>query len=93
MAEYFFLASLSVFLHFGEICVLGIIFWNINNPGGAARDETLVFGNQNFTQKSGFEKCLVVSFNDFLNPVSKHLSMRLTFQGGSDKYGNEFHGI
>ena len=60
--------------HLFEIFLLGFVFWKYKPPGGAAGDETLVFGNPNVTKKSGFEKYLVDSFNDFLKTVSKVLS-------------------
>ena len=53
--------KIEVFHVFGEIFVLESFSGNIN-PLGAAGDETLVFGNLNFTRKSGFEKHLVDRF-------------------------------
>ena len=49
--------------------LFGVIFWKYKPPGGAAGDETLVFGKPNFTKESGFEKYLV----DFLNVFFKQI--------------------
>ena len=84
--------ELSVF-HYSEICLFGVIFWKYKRPGGAAGDETLVFGNPMFTKKSGFEKYLMVSFNDFLESASEILSSALTFRCGSDGNGPEIYCI
>jgi hypothetical protein len=76
-AKYVCLHSFSVFVSFREH-LLGVIFWEYKPPGGGAvGDETLVFGNHNFNQKSGFEKYLVVSLNDFWKINSKISSMAL----------------
>ena len=48
--------SFHVFCHCQIFC--GVISGNIKFPG-AAGDETLVFGNTNFAQQSGFGKGLV----------------------------------
>ena len=47
------------FSSFWENMFSGVIFWKYKPPRGAAGDETLVFGNPDFTKKSGFEKYLV----------------------------------
>ena len=46
-------------------------FWKYKPPRGATGDETLVFGNPKFTQKSGFGKCLVDSFLYFFETCGK----------------------
>ena len=73
-----------------DIIFLGVIFWKYKPPRGAAGDETLVFGNPNFTKKSGLGKYLVDFFNDLLKISSKIGSVAaLTFRCGSDGNGPE----
>ena len=76
-----------------RIFFVWVFFWKYNPPGGAAGDETLVFGNPNFTKKSGFEKYLVDFPNDLLKINLEIGSMALTFRGGSDGYGKEIYCI
>ena len=49
------------FVHlFGKI--FGVIVWKYKHPRVSAGDETLFFGNPNFTRTSGFEKYFVDFF-------------------------------
>ena len=50
--------EIEIFRPFKNIFVWGSFSGNIIPPG-AAGDKTLVFGNPNFTKKSGFDKYLV----------------------------------
>ena len=69
---------MKVFLLFRTMFFVGVIFLKYKPSQGAPGDETLVFGNHNFTQKSGFEKCLVDFLKVFLKINSNSGSMTLT---------------
>ena len=59
------------FCNFPDFLFVGVISGNIK-PGGAAGDKSRVLGIPEFCKKSSLETVWLISFNDFLKPVSEN---------------------
>ena len=69
-----------------HICLEGH-FWKYEPPGRAAGDKSRVSGKQDVCKQSSLKTVWLISFNDFLKPVSTNLSVALS--GGGKPWVNK----